>query len=398
MPIKILHIFAPCYKERFTGPVVQWRYYFNHWNDNRVKHFILDTQTNQMIDARKAFDFQLTGEQKTNSRWERITWIPSLFRNLMKFRKDYDILHVHVLWWGGLFIGPWAKINKCPALYESVLLGADTPSGILKETLGRFKLWCLRTYTAILAISQHLADDYLDHGFSLTQVKLLMNSVDTELFHPADSDEKRNILRKELGIPIDSNVLIFVGSVIERKGMDILLRAFVESLKTTHDQNLLIVGAKNKSENPSIDEGFINNQLEMLETNGANERVHFLGLQQDRERLAEIYRVADVFVLPSRNEGLPSVLLEAMASGLAIITSKLPVLEKVIQSNENGIFIPVDDTNALINAINTLYNNPVHAKTLGVSARKYVEEKHSYLAWQSEIFKLYQSLVEQLGS
>ena len=394
-PIRVLHIFAPCYKNRFGGPVIQWKYYFAYWNDPRVVHAVLDTQTNQLVDSREVFNFQYRDEQKTTTKWERITWIPFLFRNLIKHRQQYDLLHVHVLWWGGLLIGPWAKWNKCPSVYESVLLGADTPSGIIKEKFGKIKLWCLKSYKAILAISDYLADDYLKNGFTSEQVFMQMNSVDTDLFRPADSDEEKTSLRKKYDLPIRSRLLLFVGSVIERKGVDILLKAYIESCLVHPNLHLLIIGAKNIKENPSLDEDFVNRLFQLLEQNGMSKKVSFFGLLQDRERLAEIYRAADIFVFPSLNEGLPSVVLEAMAAGLPVVASHLLVLEKVIKNGENGFFVPVGNIRFLMDSIVELSDDPQLTKRTGYNARSYIEVCHGFETWQSQLVEFYKRKISK---
>jgi glycosyltransferase involved in cell wall biosynthesis len=389
MTLRVLHVFAPGYKNRFGGPIVQWRYYFTNWNDASVVHSVLDTRTSQLVDSREVFNFQYPQEQLLTTRWERTNWILALFRDLIKYRKQYDLLHVHVLWWGGLLIGPWAKWQKCPAVYESVLLEGDTPSGIIKQKFGKIKLWCLKSYQAILSISAFLAEDYLKNGFTADQVFMLMNSVDADLFRPVDSDEEKISLRKKHDLPINAKLLLFVGSVIERKGVDILLRAFIESCLDHPDLYLLIVGAKNKKENASLDEDFVNRLYQLLAESGLSRKVSFLGLLQDRDQLAKVYRAADIFVFPSRNEGLPTVVLEAMAAGLPVVVSKLPVLEQVIRHGENGYFVSVDDVNGFKDAILKLCDQSQLSERIGYNANSYIRKSHGFQAWQSQMVKFY---------
>ena len=391
--IRVLHIFPPSLKSRFGGQNITWKYNFTNWDDPGVVHTVLDTMTNQILDAQQAFDFKYVDTQKMSTKWERVLWIFALFWGVIRHQKEYDLLHVHVLWWGGLLIGPWAKWKNCPTIYESVLLEADIPSSIIREKFGKIKLGFLKSYKAILAISDYLAQDYLKHGFFEGQVVTLMNSVDTVLFTPAETDEEKYILRKRNKLPVRSKLLLFVGSVIERKGVDILLRALIEACRVDSDLHLLIVGAKNKNENPSLDEDFVNHLYEMLEQNEISDRVSFLGLVQDRERLAEIYRAADIFIFPSRNEGLGNVVLEAMAAGLPVVTSHLPVLERVIQNGENGIFVPIGDAPALVYSILQVSIDLDMAKKMGTAARNYVLEKHRFSAWQFDLVRIYKALL-----
>jgi len=392
--IRVLHIFPPSLKSRFGGQNITWKYNFSKWKDPRVRHLILDTISNQVCQPYEIFNFEYPKIQKQSTMWERLTWIIRLFIGIVTQKKEYDVLHLHVLWWGGLLIGPWAKWKRIPTIYESVLLEEDTPSGIAKQNFGTIKLCCLKMYRSILAISDPLAEDYLKNGFRTEQIFMLMNSVDTELFKPVESVQQKTIIQKKFGLPTNSKILLFVGSVIERKGLDTLIQAFIKASQEDHELYLLIVGAKNKRENPSIDEDFINSLHILLKQEGIEEKVSFIGLIQDRTQLAEIYRASDIFLFPSRNEGLGNVILEAMATGLSVVASRLPVLEKVISHGENGLFIPIEDTNALKDTILALDHDPKFAHQLGENARSYVIVNHAYQAWQLKLVDFYKYLMK----
>jgi glycosyltransferase involved in cell wall biosynthesis len=195
-----------------------------------------------------------------------------------------------------------------------------------------------------------------------------------------------------LNLPSIGTILLFAGSLIERKGIDILLHAFIGASSKRSDLYLLVVGPKNKNENPTLDEGFVNHLNLLVITNRLAERVSFTGLIRDRGILAEIYRAADIFVFPSRNEGLPNVVLEAMACEMPIIVSQLPGLEKVIQHKENGLYVPIGDADALQDSILMLCNSPLLTGKIRQKARCYVEKHHSFTAWQAQLAEFYKSL------
>lgn len=395
MSLRVLHIFAPNYRLRFTGPVIQWRYYFNHWNEPSIEHYLLDVAGKKILPAREAFNFELTGAHQVLKQSERTTWIIDLFRSLAQLSGSYDLLHVHVLWWGSLLLGPWAKRRKLPSLYESVLMGSDTPSGILGERLGQLKLKFLGKYTGILAISDYLAEDYLTNGFKGDQVHLLPNSVDTQLFQPVSTDVEKKTLREKNKLPAESTILLFVGSLIHRKGVDVLIRAFISACAQYPNLFLLAVGPSSAKENPSLDEAFINTLSQEIADNNLLEKVRFTGLIQDRNLLAELYRAADLFVFPSRNEGLPSVLLEGMASGLVPVVTDLPVLRSLVNHNLNGIKVPVDDIQTLSEAIQQLSQDTGHQAILAKNARETILHKHGFNAWQQDISEYYYALKDK---
>ena len=391
--LKVLHIFPVNYQHRFGGAKIRWKSYFTKWNDPSITHLVLDPNQSRLIDAEEAFNFRYTDNQWISTKWELITWVFRLHKNLRKFKKHYDVLHFHVLWWGGLLMALWAKAHKIPALYESVLFGADNPSAIHSQTLGGIKVLLLRQFKGILAISHQISADYLDQGFSIDQVHTLLNSVDIDLYHPVESKLNKKEIRKRLDLPEEAVILLFVGSVIRRKGIDVLIQAFVHIVQQNQKLFLNIIGPQNKKENPSIDEDFVENLKQNLQSKGLGERVRFSGLIQDSELLADYFRSSDIFIFPSRQEGMPNVVLEAMASELPVITSDIPALEKVIYHLNNGITFPVDDVNALEKAVIALASDVDMSMQLGKKARAYVCENHDYPEWQKGLSDIYHKLL-----
>lgn len=392
-PIKVLHIFAPNYKHRYGGPIYDWKYAFSKWNDTIIQHLVFDTEQREILEAKTAFDFPITSDQYIAPKWDRFKWIFTLARLIKKNKKEYDILHFHVLWWAGLLMAYRAKRYGIPTIYQSVLLNEDTPSGIISQKLGKLKIRYLKKFTVILPISDFLTEDYLKFGFQPLQVQTLMNSVDTDVFTPVGSEAEKRKTRQKYSLPKDAKVLIFVGSIIWRKGVDILIEAFMKAEKEFKELYLVVVGARNKQENPSIDDNFIHNLLNTIHTNELDEKVRFLGLVQDRAQLAEIYRLSDIFVFPSRNEGLPNVVLEALACGLPVVVSNLPVLKNVIRDRENGFFVPINDAEAIKKEIVGIFNDRQMARTIGHAAHRYASSNHGFREWQNSLVQIYKRLL-----
>lgn len=392
--IRVLHIFAPDYQRRFSGATLFWKGNVARWDNPEVTHLVLEHTSGQVVLASAAFAFEYPPRQQGTTRWERTTWVFSLLKNIQRLRGQYNLLHFHVLWWGGLAAAVYCRWKQIPTLYESVLLDSDTPGAIGRQAFGRLKLACLRQFKAILTLSNALSQDYLQAGFAPESVTTLLSCVDTALFHPVQSAEEKRQLRDACGLPLEATILVFVGSLIERKGVDILIRAFTAASALLPNLFLLLVGPKNQAENPSVDEGFIAGQLRRIEQGGLAQRVVFAGAVQDRERLAGMYRAADVFVFPSRREGLPNVLLEAMASGLPVVVSQLPELAGIVRHGKNGFFVPLDDPSALGAAILQIARDKPGSARIGEAARRYVETAHSQAAWQAQISAFYDGLLE----
>lgn len=396
--MKILHVFPPSLRTRFGGQNVTWKYNFNFWNEPGVEHYCLEVSDNQVLSAKIAFDFDYPCKQSSYTKLNRGIWTIRLINCLKRVAEDYDIIHFHILWWGTLLAVSWARGKNLPTIYESVLLDADTPGNIINERLGKTKVSLLKKSSCILAISDFLAQDYLNNGFSLDQVVTLMNSVDTQLFHPSPTLEEKLELRRKLELPFDATILIFVGSVIHRKGVDVLIDAFIQLSRRIPDLYLVLVGPHTIQENPSLDEKWITLLWKNLADANLTSNVVFLGLISKRQSLADFYRASDIFVFPSRKEGLGNVILEAMASGLPVIVSDLPVFKGLIQNSYNGITVPLEDASATAQAIQELIDDPILAERLGKKAREEAVEQFSFSSWQSRLICIYQGLITEKNS
>ncbi|NLN88239.1 MAG: glycosyltransferase family 4 protein, partial [Syntrophomonadaceae bacterium] len=206
----------------------------------------------------------------------------------------------------------------------------------------------------------------------------------------------RQLIREKFELPHSDKVLLFTGSIIERKGIDLLTEAFLQIAPDHPDLYLWLIGPVSKSENASLNEDFVAKMKKQVSAAGLSDRVRFEGLVSDRGDLAEAYQAADVFVFPSRIEGLPNVVLEAMSSGLPVIVTDLPGLKGVVESGENGIVVPIGDTGALSAAISDILHNNVTAQRIGRNARSYIELVHGFDTWQKEMTSCYQKLMKSV--
>jgi glycosyltransferase involved in cell wall biosynthesis len=177
-------------------------------------------------------------------------------------------------------------------------------------------------------------------------------------------------LRGELSIPLDATVLLFVGSAIKRKGVDLLIECYVRHASQRRDLWLIIVGPQSKADDPGIDEEFVCAVRERADRAGVASRVVWTRVIRDRNALAQFYSAADVFVFPTRAEGLPNVLTEAMSAGLPSIATNLQgITDFVIVDGVTGFLFPPEDVDALTQAVGRLLSDPVLRAEMGQAAR-----------------------------
>jgi len=187
-------------------------------------------------------------------------------------------------------------------------------------------------------------------------VKIIPNGVDPAVFHPADAR------------PDGPARLLFVGRVVRQKGLDVLLDALA-GLGNAPDWSLDVVG-----DGPARVE-LAARALRL----GLTERVRFLGWR-GREEMPGLFRSADAFVFPSRDEGMPNAVLEAMASGLPVAATRISGNEELVRHGETGFLVPPDDPGALGEALTRLLAKPGLRADMGAKARTLAETVYSWKA------------------
>jgi len=164
------------------------------------------------------------------------------------------------------------------------------------------------------------------------------------------SDTDRNKTRKHFQTRPDALVFLFVGTLIYLKGVDVLINAFAKVCSVHPNSSLWVVGA----------DGRVDGQIEQLRAQaqrlGIREKVLFIGPKTMNE-LVDIYRGSDVFILPTRKDVWPKVLVEAALAGLPLITTPATgCAHTLVQHEVNGFVVPVDDIDALADAMHRLTN------------------------------------------
>ena len=173
--------------------------------------------------------------------------------------------------------------------------------------------------------------------------------------------------------------LLFVGRLVYQKGLDVLLDALVDLLDL--DWQLTIVG-----DGPRLD--WL--QAKAIEL-GLDERIHFLGWQP-RERLPERLHQANIFVYPSRHEGMPNALLEAMSAGLPAVATDIAGNEELITDGENGFLVEAENSAALRDALRTLLADQQLRERMGAAARQTAETSYT---WEA-VGRAYSDLLESI--
>jgi glycosyltransferase involved in cell wall biosynthesis len=232
----------------------------------------------------------------------------------------------------------------------------------------------------VVAVSKGLYEHQLKPaGIRQTKVRIVHNAIDADSIKPTVFREQ---MRKNLGLTQDNFVVGVIGRFSPEKGQDIFLKAFAQSCSHGTNARVLFVG-----DGPEID------RAKSLACDlGVNGKVTFLGYRDD---IPNLYQVIDLVVIPSRSEGLPNVLLEALALGKAVIATDVGGIAEVIEHRVNGILIPANDINSLSHAINDVYVDKELFNCISGNAQQSVQIKFSTEARARNIYSVYQELFSE---
>jgi len=168
-------------------------------------------------------------------------------------------------------------------------------------------------------------------------------------------------LRDSFGVPGDAPLVGTVGRLIDRKGHDELLDAWVTVREERPDAHLLVVGDGPRRAHLEAKASYL----------GVEESVHFAGLRDD---VPDLLAAMDAFVFPSHYEGLPGALLEAMAAGLPCVATPVDGNSELLEAYDSGLFFEVGDDAAMARALLLVLDNPDVASDLGENARRRATE------------------------
>jgi glycosyltransferase involved in cell wall biosynthesis len=237
----------------------------------------------------------------------------------------------------------------------------------------------LRRAAAVTTVSSALRQACLSLGVPAGHVSVISNSVDTALYAPQPGMQAGGDWDKR------QPVILFVGSLIARKGVDTLLRAFAALAPELPEYRLVIAG-----EGP--EQG---NLAALAQSLGIAPRVEFPGFLSQVDIAAWMQR-ARLFTLPSNEEGQGVVLLEAMASGLPVAASDVGGIPEVVVEGTGRLF-PAGDAPALAAQIRAMLAGPALWRQLGAAGRRHVEQHYSPAAIGACYRALYGTVLARMG-
>ncbi len=300
-------------------------------------------------------------------------YILTLLWHLWRRRTDYDVIHVHGLNYHTFTAVLAGRLLNKKVISKLANSGHASDINKMREdrqlALARFMLPTALKCDRFVALNEKVVDELTAVHIPNSRIIELPNGVETDAILAKTSYDLHTPAR-----------LIFVGRLHPQKGLDTLLHA-VRQLTERHEICLHLLG-----------DGPLKAELAALAKQlGIAERVLFHGQTDD---VLGHLQEADLFVLPSRAEGLSNALLEAMSCGLPVVVSAIPGNVDVIEHNQNGLRFTVDDPGALAQNLASLLTNANQRRQLGRQARQTVEHRYSLSAVADQYIDLYQNLMK----
>ncbi|MEJ2731346.1 MAG: glycosyltransferase family 4 protein [Deltaproteobacteria bacterium] len=277
------------------------------------------------------------------------------------FKEKPDIVHTHSSK-AGILGRLAAKIAGVPNIIH-------TPHGhVFYGHFGPFAsrifMWVEKIFSRftdrMVALTDGEKNDYINLSVCPSEKLLKIHSgVDVNRFMQTNGNRVEK--RRSLGLDQNEAVIGFVGWLLPIKGPDYLLKAMDDVWQVHQDASLVLVGKGDMD---------VDLRAEALKKN-ANGKIKFLGWRED---IDEIMPLFDMLVLPSLNEGMGRVLVEAMAAGKPVVASRVGGIPNLVRDGETGYLVPPADEKALANGIKKLLDDPVKAKQMGLRGREHCRQ------------------------
>jgi glycosyltransferase involved in cell wall biosynthesis len=241
---------------------------------------------------------------------------------------------------------------------------------------------CLPRYERVICVSDDLAEQCRAAGVKAERCVRIDNAIDTEQFRRTLSPQQA---RRAVGLPPERFLIGAVGRLSREKGFDVLIRAVAQLLRDGKDIGLAIAG-----------EGDARRELEsQIAEMGVGDRVSLLGFRSDTVRLFQAF---DVFALSSIREGLPNVVLEAMALEVPVVATRVAGVPALIRDGSDGLLIEAGDMGSLAQALARLHANQSLRNTLAANARATIESRYSFARRMQRVANVYDSLFQTRSS
>jgi glycosyltransferase involved in cell wall biosynthesis len=287
-------------------------------------------------------------------------------------RRPFDVVEVPEYQGWGLGVAMAARCPVVVRLHTHTALVRrlnDVSMDLDARIIARMEGATIRRGDVVLANSSALAGEARkDFGFQ--RIGVLPLGIDAERFAPRDP----HWLRQELGLAPEAPIVLYVGRLERRKGVEALVEAFGR-VRATSPKAVLVMAGFSTDTGPN-GQGLLGVLRDRLQALGALANVRFMG-HVPYQDLPRYYAGCDLFVAPSRYEPFGMIYLEAMACGKAVVGTDVGGVPEIVQHGRTGYLVAPDDPLALADALRELLQYPSWRERIGEAARDHVHASFS---------------------
>ena len=323
-----------------------------------------------------------------NSHSSKAFAIERMASSFLELASGIDIVHLHGVSQKSMLVIALAKLLGKTIVIKLTSFGHDDPASIRAK--GALTWAAYRQADRFIGVTPRFAEGFDATGLEESRFVFIPNGVDLDRFKPS-SVGVRAEFQNQLRIPTGDPVILFVGSFSPEKNPDVLFEAWLSLFERGVRSTLVLVGA---TQGPyhEIDAGIADRIKSKVAKRGVSESVVFV---EAADNIEHYFRAADVFALPTAREGLPNVLLEAMASGVPPVITRLEgVTDWIVTPGVTGELVAVVDSKDFADAIEGLLASPERREAMGAAARAHVAAHFSLGATAQQTLDLYQELLK----
>lgn len=298
-------------------------------------------------------------------------------------RKKYDVIHCQQMF------APTMIASIANFIVRKPILTRITSSGLIGEAneirrlpLTSVRLKLLERISKYVVLNKEMKEEIEILGIPSKKINIIYNATQLPSENAFNKESRKNF-RSRLKLHYEK-IAVFVGRLSEEKGLDTLVNAWKIVNEKFPQAHLLLLGEGGAYRNVEKETREVVEQLNLKET------VHFLGHVQNAK---DFILASDVFVLPSRAEGMSNALVEAMACGSAIVATDIEANREICQNEINSLLVKTNDAEELASAIIRIFDSPIVAEKLAKQARMFAAENLSVENMTARYINLYQQMM-----
>jgi N-acetyl-alpha-D-glucosaminyl L-malate synthase BshA len=304
----------------------------------------------------------------------------SVMLNYKKITKGSrpQIIHAHTATPSGFIAMLLKVIFRIPVVIS--LRGSDI--NIYPNQSKSIKLltkYVIRRADAVTAVSKQLARKAIELGVFNKKISVVYNGCNVDIFKY--NMERRNKIRSEYKLLFNDIILLFIGNLTKGKGIYNLIEIFKKISKTNKNIYLFIIGEGEEK----------NNLIKIIKQHQINEKVILLN-GCSHESVADWMSASDIFVMLSKKEGLPNVILEAMACERPVVAGKVGGIPEIIEEEKYGTLVNLDDPITIEKKIEELIWKPEKRARMGRESRERIKTNFSWSETANKMMEIYRKI------